>query len=969
MQTVLLVSPYKWGVMLANFYRASTNGVVTRLHGLLQEEDVDTAQVSAPSSLLLELLRLSHDLAPSTLYSLAGKRSFKHERDFWEKADENQQRYVKQIADRRLVKLLRKLAETDIPIYSVTERKQEIFNHHALTVSLEKLHPCMHFERTTEGVNYTLTLQTEQTCITPMEHTISVLASRPGAVAIDKNIYLLDEHFSGKLLLPFAKKATIEVAKRMEKEYFHRFILKNASAADIEAEGFEMVEVDVQPKCQLKQEQDTLGNSLLSIQFVYADRILTRYDKQQCYVRLEEIEDGYRFLQMRRDAVWEQHCFEVLRQEADGAEMNDSHLRFPSAELMVAWMRKHGETLQREGIEVGQPTDQRYYFGRMDWKEEVEQKGDWLHIHAYIQLVDGRKVTLLDLRDTLLQGKQEHTLPDGTVLVLPHEWTARFAPLVMTGQEVDGRLRVHYTQMEEQYASASGIVDIPDTLPTKLKAQLRPYQEEGYRWLLGHLAQSGGCCLSDEMGLGKTLQTIALLLRYKEVSQRPAAPVFGMLFSEDEMQGKESPDGTLPQRTSLVIAPTSVVYNWREELQRFAPSLSVMTYIGTPEERSRKRTALTSWDIVITTYRTLANDIRYFSNLSFGILVMDESQAFKNRDSQLHAAVSRLQGLCRIALSGTPVENGLSELWSLMHILQPMLLGSFSQFGKQYLQPIHHSLESVRTKMLRRMIAPYMLKRTKEEVLTELPERQDELIVCPMTPEQESVYVEALSSVRNDILEEKEHQSARVLAAIQALRQIACHPLLVGKCEERKSPSTTNTDKTEKDAPQNNGYPVNTSTFLSLSGKAKEVFHRLDALRGTSHKVLLFSEYVRFLHLISEEMTQRGWKHEMLTGETQNREQVIRNFQNDEGCQFFLVSLKAGGVGLNLTEADYVFLLDPWWNRAAEEQAISRAHRIGQQRSVFVYRFVSENTLEQQVLAVQEEKQNVIDAVLPFLLH
>ena len=446
------------------------------------------------------------------------------------------------------------------------------------------------------------------------------------------------------------------------------------------------------------------------------------------------------------------------------------------------------------------------------------------------------------------------------------------------------------------------------------------------------------------MGLGKTIQTIALLLKYKEKSTVIVEkPQPGLLFTEEEMRGEACPFTSpnaqgnlqfpLPHRTSLVIAPASVVHNWRKELQRFAPSLTVCTYTGSIANRRDMRRSLMRSDVVITAYRTMVNDIDYLADQQFGIVVFDESQAFKTATSQVHRAVTRLQAIHRLALSGTPVENNLMELWSLMNVLNPPLLGSQANFQKSFVLPISRQIEEERTSLLRLLIAPYFLKRTKQEVLTDLPERQDEVVVCPMSDEQESLYAEELSRARNELLSDvrtdhmsvshpvpehnprqlTEQQRFHVLAAIQRLRHIA------------------------------NG-----------EGKLNAIFDHLESLRGTSHKVLLFSEYVSMLDRLATEMRRRDWSYDMLTGQTREREQVIDHFQKSDDCQFFLISLKAGGVGLNLTAADYVMLIDPWWNQAAEEQAIARAHRIGQQQPVFVYRFVSENTLEQQILDLQE---------------
>ena len=555
-----------------------------------------------------------------------------------------------------------------------------------------------------------------------------------------------------------------------------------------------------------------------------------------------------------------------------------------------------------------------------------------------------------------MNDEHEYILDDGSIFLIPDEWFARYGGIMMFARVEKEYISLHRCQMP--ILAAMGVdteEEVPNDLsvPQGLKAQLRHYQQTGFEWLYRHFTTQTGCCLSDDMGLGKTIQTIALLLKYKETCQRRPQQYANQnnspltLFSMEEMRSEperasDTKNG-IPYQTTLVISPASVVYNWRNELHRFAPQLTVCEYTGTAEERRQKRQALMRWDVVLTTYQTLRNDIEYFSHLSFGILVFDESQCFKNRNSQIYQSVVCLQARHRIALSGTPLENSLSDLWSLMNVLNPMLLGNHPTFQRNYLNPISQNMQDRKSAILRTLITPYFLKRSKEDVLPDLPARLDELVSCEMTAEQQQAYDEELSSARNFLLSCKDNAkqevfaaSTHVLTAINRLRQIACHPRLAGK----------------------EGID---------SGKFTEIFSRLETLYETEHKVLIFSEYVSLLLLVGEEMTKRNWMYEMLTGETRNREDVINRFTNTPSCHFFLISLKAGGVGLNLTSADYVFMLDPWWNRAAEEQAISRAHRIGQQRSVFVYRFISQNTLEEDILNLQDRKHSLIEAVLPFI--
>lgn len=386
-------------------------------------------------------------------------------------------------------------------------------------------------------------------------------------------------------------------------------------------------------------------------------------------------------------------------------------------------------------------------------------------------------------------------------------------------------------------------------------------------------------------------------------------------------------------RPVLVAAPSSVVFNWHDELRRFAPTLRVVEYTGNARERAAKQSLLAGADVVLTSYPMLRNDIGVLSRLSFAIAVYDEAHAFRNNTSMLYQAVLKIHADFPIALTGTPMVNALDELWTLMSVLNPALLGDYETFQDHFIHPINVNLQDEHTAILRKLVAPYFLRRLRGDVLDSLPERQDEQVWCDMTEAQAALYEEEQSKMRNLLMDaEQANNRIVVLAAITRLRRLACSPWLEQK---------------EGD-----------------SGKVQEIFDRLEELRDTDHKVLLFSEFTSFLDVIAKEMENRGWTYDLLTGQSRDRETIVKHFQQTPSCQFFLVSLKAGGEGLNLTEADYVFLLDPWWNHAAEEQAIARAHRSGQRRSVMVYRFITRGSLEEQILKVQDRKDDLVKAII-----
>lgn len=945
----LVIKPLEtWNIYTATLFHVEESEFYFTTTG-----KVEAAEVAGDEA-LGKIATICAQCEPKALYESFGKKKFKSEESFWAKADEQMQHYVKQVTDKRLSAIIETTSLPDIHLFFRRNSKNELLRKEELSLAASPAVPRMIFHKGSEGIDYILQLKlNEQEVITPCEHHLFVLSQTPGIFLLGYRIYTLPDGFSGKLLLPFLGKSSIFIPQRMENDYFHRFILKNTYKTEIQAEGFDIVEERCEQKCRILIEKNIRSEAVLCVQFVYGDVVFEADDKRKLFVRLEEKEDSFRFIKFTRNESWELERKKILEEDL-------CMPRKGSLACIIGWLKAHAKDLKEAGIEFLQPSAAKYYIGNAEICQSTGWNNDWLRIHIEIHLDNGTVIPFLKLKDAILDGKHEYLLDDGSTFLIPDEWFARYSGILMFGRVEEKNISIHKSQMPVAAPiKVESKEEVPHDLsvPQGLKAQLRHYQQTGFEWLYRHFSTQTGCCLSDDMGLGKTIQTIALLLKYKETYRQAERLTFttnnspASLFSIEEMQGESTvePDSrtNIPYKTVLVVSPASVVYNWRNELHRFAPKLLVCEYIGTAEERWQKRQALLRWDVVLTTYQTLRNDIEHLSRLSFGIIVFDESQCFKNRNSQLYQSVGRLQAYHRMALSGTPIENSLSDLWSLMNVLNPTLLGDHKAFQRNYISPASQDMQSSKSAILRTLVAPYFLKRTKEDVLPDLPARLDELVLCEMSPKQQQIYDEELSCARNLLLSrptetnvtapnDASASSAHVLTAINRLRQIACHPRLTGKEDVD-------------------------------SGKFIEIFSRLETLYETDHKVLIFSEYVSLLQLVAEEMKKRNWTYEMLTGETGNREAVINRFSNTASCHFFLISLKAGGVGLNLTSADYVFMLDPWWNRAAEEQAISRAHRIGQQRSVFVYRFISCGTLEEDILNLQDRKHSLIESVLPFI--
>ena len=919
------------------------------------------------------------------LFAKAG-RNFSNKRAFFEKADKITQRYVISQVDQHITGAIAIASRLGVHIFFAPKPGEWLKQQDELHFDAEPLKLHAAFTKTDDGIDYQLTLGQD---IIPSAHRTQVLCNNPSLFVIDHSLRQLDEGLGGKLLTPFLKKEIYHIPASIQAKYFRQFILKIVKKIDISSDGFDVDNLHPQGKAVLTLQATINGLYTLETQFVYDTATFSISDRREKSVTLHDDGKGVTFVCIWRNREWETSVIRLL----------DDQLHRPqtaSLQEMMLWLTKNEEALSRHEVEIMQRTTHHYVIGDVKKIHDDRWTGDWFQMHVTLVFPDGTRMALTDFRDAIINGDREVRLPSGNWFVIPDEWYAQYSAVMLFGlMKNRGTLTLHRSQQSvlptedllppTLKAPAASDKEEKALPPHGLKATLRPYQLEGYQWMLSHQHGGTGCLLGDDMGLGKTVQTIAVILHYFEStasastattkddhakenlansslstqavdpdhqtghniirSMPTSTPVQMSLFSEEEMSGhaaKAMPSASSSQpdprqqsghRPVLVAAPSSVVFNWHDELRRFAPSLRVVEYTGNAHERAVKQSQLANADVVLTSYPMLRNDIGMLSRLSFAIAVYDEAHAFRNNTSLLYQAVLKIHADFPIALTGTPMVNALDELWTLMSVLNPALLGDYETFQNNFIHPINVNLQDEHTAILRKLVAPYFLRRLRGDVLDSLPERQDEQVWCDMTEVQAACYEEEQSKMRNLLMDaEQANNRIVVLAAITRLRRLACSPKLEHK---------------EGD-----------------SGKVQEVFDRLEELRGTDHKVLLFSEFTSFLDVIAEEMEQRGWTYDLLTGQSRDRESIVKHFQQTPSCQFFLVSLKAGGEGLNLTEADYVFLLDPWWNHAAEEQAIARAHRSGQRRSVMVYRFITRDSLEEQIQKVQDKKDDLVNAII-----
>ncbi|QDT03727.1 ATP-dependent helicase HepA [Rubripirellula lacrimiformis] len=587
---------------------------------------------------------------------------------------------------------------------------------------------------------------------------------------------------------------------------------------------------------------------------------------------------------------------------------------------VVERLRSDGWEVLADGVAIRLATD---------FNVSVNSGVDWFDLHADADF-GGVSAALPELLAALRSGDRTILLDDGTLGMLPEAWLKRFASLVDSGNTVDGAVRFGRSQamlldaMLETQGDVSADRSFTDFVgklksfdgvksalpPKSFTGTLRHYQEVGLGWFQ-FLEEFGfGGCLADDMGLGKTIQVLALF-EHRRLRNLPKK---------------------IARKPSIVVVPKSLVFNWIQEAKQFTPGLRVINHTGV--DRQQEPQSLLESDLIVTTYGTLRNDAPWLNEVEFDYAVLDEAQAIKNPSSLSAKAARLLKADHRLAMTGTPVENHLGDLWSLFDFLNPGMLGKAPKTVQ-----LDDEQDRLRIEQVSRSLRPFILRRTKKQVLTELPEKSEQTLACEMSKPQAKLYDEIREHYRLHLSKKVaelgiKRSKIHVLEALLRLRQVACDPRLV--------------DPTSK-----------------VSGaKIDSLFQQLEEITSEGHKVLVFSQFTKLLGLIRNEVQQRGWDHEYLDGKTRRRDKCVQRFQDDDDCKLFLISLKAGGNGLNLTAADYVFILDPWWNPAVEAQAIDRAHRMGQTKPVMAYRMICTGTVEDKIMELQKSKRDLADAII-----
>jgi non-specific serine/threonine protein kinase len=556
---------------------------------------------------------------------------------------------------------------------------------------------------------------------------------------------------------------------------------------------------------------------------------------------------------------------------------------------------------------------------------QISNGVDWFD--AKVEIIFGdQKVSIEEIKRALNNKQQIVQLNDGTLGILPDEWLKKYSLLFRVGEGKTDQLRLskyHLSvidelynnidetevmiKLEEKYERLRSFNRINEVdPPTQLAEILRPYQVAGYHWL-NYLTEVGwGGILADDMGLGKTIQALSSLQRFRDNNE---------------------------SMTAIVVCPTTLMFNWENEIKKFTPKLTYRIHHG--GERIRDKKIFVDHDVIITTYGTLRSDIKFMLETNFDYIVLDESQAIKNPQSKVTKAACLLNAKNRLCMSGTPLQNNTFDIYAQMNFLNPGMLGSVEYFRNEFATPIDKFGEREHKEHLKKLLFPFILRRTKEQVAKDLPEKTETILFCEMEEEQRNIYDAYRNDYRDKILGVIKEQGIQksqltILQGLMKLRQICDSPAIMNESEQMPNVS------------------------VKLDELSREITENIG-----NHKALVFSQFLGMLGLIREKLTELGVKFEYFDGSTSavDREKAIQSFQKNDEVRVFLISLKAGGVGLNLTAADYVYIVDPWWNPAVEQQAIDRTHRIGQTKNIFAYRMICKDTIEDKILQLQDKKR------------
>ncbi len=861
--------------------------------------------------------------------------------------------HIRPFIEKRILKILDVLKKSTIGIYFKNQHKF-INKDDKINVIGDKAEVVFNISRKSTGTEYFLAIRHNNNEISLLDKAAYFLVNEPCRVILENNLYFF-EKISGKKLLPFLKKDCINVPLSSEKVWFESFALNSIRKHKVREKGFTINREIISKKAILSLENNLSGDAVFVLQFMYNNSVKFFSNKGiNRSVKFINENNEFVFNLIDRDVVWEDAIISILNQ----FELKKIHESYflpncitESSNIniyyLIEWLKCNEKNLKENEIKVEQKKFQnKYSYEKIYITKKIKEENDWFDL--YIEVVIGKfKFPFIVFKKNILKNIREFVLPNNEVAILPEEWFARYKDVFIFGAIENESLHFdkhHYKLLEDidtekvitkNIKLSENVNDIDFTIPEGLNAELRSYQVDGYKWMRVLQENGFGGCLADDMGLGKTLQTLSILLSSKNRYKKELLDNTIKTVTQLSMFGSSNEDN-YSTPVSLIVMPVSLIHNWVNEIKKFAPDLQYAKYQGS--ERKNVLKNIDEYDIILTSYGVVRNDIEELAKYKFFYVILDESQYIKNSSSKIYNAVTQLNSENKLVLTGTPIENSLTDLWAQINFLNKGIMGNLNFFKKEFVTAIEKNKDEEKAEKLKKIINPFILRRTKKQVAPELPPKIEQIVYCDMNTEQKKLYDKEKSVIRNSILEKIETNNGKpTLLAIEGLtrlRQISNHPKLLDE------------------------------NSLLDSGKFDEITRYIDNIIAENNKVLIFSAYVKHLNLIAKYLNQESTKYSVITGKTRDREAEIKNFQDKDSNNVFLIQIKAGGVGLNLTAADYVFIIDPWWNPAVEEQAINRAHRIGRDGKVMVYRFITTNSIEEKIQKLKERKTKLAETFI-----
>ncbi|HOB77377.1 MAG TPA: DEAD/DEAH box helicase [Bacteroidales bacterium] len=848
-------------------------------------------------------------------------------------------------------KLLEILEKNNIPLYYKGERDNVIINEEPIHFSSKSLDIIFIFDRSDDGIKYSLKANVGDNDIKLSKSDTFILNYEPCWVIHKSILYTTQPGIDGKKIEPFLDKQQIFIPKPHEKTYIEKFIkplLEKQLTVKLNGD-FIINELQEIPKSELRLELGMDMKPLLSLFFHYRNEEIPYGDKKEVFI-FYEVQDAFiNISKVKRNKEFENEIVDYLNfiglkhkfhNNFILIDLNEENNEINENETLydyINFINLNSELFANKNIELDTKTfKEKYFLGKVELKQHIKKSGiDWFDLQIEV-CFDDYCIPFYVLRNNILENRRDFVLPDGRVALLPREWFAQYKELAILSQKGKNNVKVTKTQLKlfKEINTPQSQIDadvkqlkldqLPDVkIPPSVRKTLRPYQQKGVNWFEFLDQHDFGGILSDDMGLGKTIQVLAFLA-YKKDEIQKLIPQSTQKFEKNTLFKEK-------KLSVLIVMPLSLIYNWINEIKTTAPILSYFVYYGT--NRKINQNIISKYDLILTTYGTVRKDYEILSQFNFDYIFLDESQAIKNPSSKIFRVITKLNANRKFVLTGTPIENTIVDLWSQMSFVNPGLLGDLNSFRKKFMIPIEKDSHKATEKSLQQIISPFILRRTKDMVAKELPPLTERTYYCSMTEDQYSYYEEKKSEIRNYLMDLKQKVGfdkayLSILSGITRLRLIANHPAIIDK------------------------------NYNSDSGKFNDVIENIQKIIVSDNKLVMFSQFVKHLNLFKDYLEANDIPFLMLTGSTpmEERMKIVNEFQNNKDIKLILMSLKAGGVGINLTAADFVFLLDPWWNPAVEYQAINRTHRIGQNKNVISYKFIVKDSIEEKILLLQNKK-------------